>query len=85
MTDKVEVPLNFLKELRHELIGVTGLKGFDNRSERVVASGLKKYNDKSSSDGLDFEIVDKTYSVPFDEIIDLDFTDLISVLDEVIK
>ena len=33
--------------------------------------------------GFDYSIIDKRYSVPFDEVINLDFVEIIGLLEEV--
>ena len=80
--EDVDVLINCLEEVRHTLVSLGGLKAFDSGSERVVYSGRKgkcidKHNDL-------YEIVDKQYTVYEDEIIELNFTELIGKIDTVI-
>ena len=81
---RIHLPLSFVETILHEFNCLTGLKAFDSKSESVVASGIKKLKSMDSY-GFDWEITDKKYTVPFDEVINLDYTELIMLLEEVLK
>ena len=75
----VDVLIKCLEEVRHTLVSLGGLEAFDGASERVVRAG----NYKGDIHDLP-EIYNKRVIVPLDEIIKLDFEDLINKIDEVI-
>ena len=79
---RIHLPLSFVEKLLHEFNSLNGLKAFDSKSERVVASG-KKSPKPMDKNGFDYSIIDKRYSVPFDEVINLDFVEIIGLLEEV--
>lgn len=77
--EDVDILIKCLEEVRHELVSISGLEAFDGASERVVRAG--NYN----GDIHDLpEIYNKRVTVPLDEIIKLDFKDLIKKIDEAI-
>lgn len=79
---RIHLPLSFVEQILHEFNVLTGLKAFDSKSERVVASG-KKSQKPMDKNGFDYDIIDKRYSVPFDEVIELDYMEIIRLLEEV--
>ena len=81
---RIHLPLSFVETILHEFNCLNGLKAFDSKSEGVVASGVKKPKPMDRY-GFDWEITDEKYTVPFEDVIDLDYSELIMLLEEVIK
>ena len=67
---KVEISRELLEDIRHELMTLTGLKAFDSKAERVK-------NIKS-----DEIIKDDFIAIPVEDLIDLDFEEICTRIDE---
>ena len=84
---KLLISEGLLEDIRHTLVSIGGLKAFDMGSPHVVCHGKRGKSIPSKGlfhQGL-YEIDDKKADVPFEELIDLDFKDLIEKIDEVLK
>ena len=79
LTEQVAVPKQLIEDIRHTLVSLGGLEAFDGASEHIVRYG----NYQGDIHDLP-EIYNKKVTVPLDEIIKLDFEDLIKKIDKAI-
>ena len=77
---KLLISEGLLEDIRHTLVSIGGLKAFDMASPHVAHRNYGKLGIMIPH-GLEY----KTAEVPFDELIDLDFRDLLEKIDEVLK
>lgn len=76
--DKVEISVALLEEIRHHLSSLTGLKIFDDNSDNV-----RYYIPPVNI--TDYVNDPRFVTVPVEELIPLNFNDVIKKIDEVLK